>query len=176
MLGLIYQGWNGEVDICLGVHCVKLCKNWHSKCDGVLGNILTSNLFYLQLFSMDSMIKQSIQKAVIQLEDKTDNSQRATKRIMIIHNLLFQDHSRTTCEYKWRPRVGWGFLFTHGCTLHIAKHRTGEWNEWFNDLSWFLSRPAWGDVAKERWPGLLRASSAPHEPRVVCSQSLYRNI
>ncbi|XP_074996114.1 E3 ubiquitin-protein ligase rnf213-alpha-like isoform X2 [Calonectris borealis] len=49
-----------------------------------------------QLLSMDSMIKQSIQKAVIQLEDKTDNSRRATGRIMIIHNLLFQDHSRTT--------------------------------------------------------------------------------
>ncbi|XP_074672203.1 E3 ubiquitin-protein ligase rnf213-alpha-like isoform X1 [Strix aluco] len=48
------------------------------------------------LLSMDSMIKQSIQKAVIQLEDKTDNSKRATERIMIIHNLLFQDHSRTT--------------------------------------------------------------------------------
>ncbi|KAM6211439.1 E3 ubiquitin-protein ligase rnf213-alpha-like [Sarcoramphus papa] len=48
------------------------------------------------LLSMDSMIKQSIQKAVIQLEDKTDNSQRATERITIIHNLLFQDHSRTT--------------------------------------------------------------------------------
>ncbi|XP_065534706.1 E3 ubiquitin-protein ligase RNF213-like isoform X4 [Lathamus discolor] len=47
------------------------------------------------LLSMDSMIKQSIQKAVIQLEDKTDNSRRATERIMIIHNLLFQD-SRTT--------------------------------------------------------------------------------
>ncbi|XP_026713188.1 E3 ubiquitin-protein ligase rnf213-alpha-like [Athene cunicularia] len=48
------------------------------------------------LLSMDSMIKESIQKAVIQLEDKRDNSKRATKRIMIIHNLLFQDHSRTT--------------------------------------------------------------------------------
>ncbi|XP_062471288.1 E3 ubiquitin-protein ligase rnf213-alpha-like [Pezoporus occidentalis] len=47
------------------------------------------------LLSMDSMIKQSIQKAVIQLEDKTDNSRHATERIMIIHNLLFQD-SRTT--------------------------------------------------------------------------------
>ncbi|XP_074426105.1 E3 ubiquitin-protein ligase rnf213-alpha-like isoform X2 [Larus michahellis] len=46
--------------------------------------------------SMDSMIKQSIQKAVIQLEDKADNSRRATERIMIIHNLLFQDHGRTT--------------------------------------------------------------------------------
>ncbi|XP_029898687.1 E3 ubiquitin-protein ligase rnf213-alpha-like isoform X1 [Aquila chrysaetos chrysaetos] len=48
------------------------------------------------LLSMDSMIKQSIQKAVIQLEDKADNSRRATERIMIIHNLLFHDHSRTT--------------------------------------------------------------------------------
>ncbi|KAM6439343.1 E3 ubiquitin-protein ligase rnf213-alpha-like isoform 2-T2 [Rhynochetos jubatus] len=48
------------------------------------------------LLNMDSMIKQSIQKAVIQLEDKKDNSQRATERIMILHNLLFQDHSRTT--------------------------------------------------------------------------------
>ncbi|KAM9245412.1 E3 ubiquitin-protein ligase rnf213-alpha-like [Leptosomus discolor] len=48
------------------------------------------------LLSMESMIKQSIQKAIIQLEDKTDNSRRATERITIIHNLLFQDHSRTT--------------------------------------------------------------------------------
>ncbi|XP_032847063.2 E3 ubiquitin-protein ligase rnf213-alpha-like [Tyto alba] len=48
------------------------------------------------LLSIDSMIKQSIQKAVIQLEDKTDNSWRATERIIIIHNLLFQDHSRTS--------------------------------------------------------------------------------
>ncbi|KAM4682179.1 E3 ubiquitin-protein ligase rnf213-alpha-like isoform 3-T3 [Amazona ochrocephala] len=47
------------------------------------------------LLSMDSMIKESIQKAVVQLEDKTDNSQRATERIVIIHNLLFQD-SRAT--------------------------------------------------------------------------------
>ncbi|XP_056183966.1 E3 ubiquitin-protein ligase rnf213-alpha-like isoform X3 [Falco biarmicus] len=46
--------------------------------------------------SMDSMIKESIQKAVIQLEDKTDNSRRAIKRITIIYNLLFQDHGRTT--------------------------------------------------------------------------------
>ncbi|XP_009475166.1 PREDICTED: E3 ubiquitin-protein ligase RNF213-like [Nipponia nippon] len=52
------------------------------------------------LLSMDSMIKQSIQKAVIQLEDKTDNSRRATERIMIIHNLLFQDHNRTTSHPK----------------------------------------------------------------------------
>ncbi|PKU43384.1 hypothetical protein llap_6310 [Limosa lapponica baueri] len=55
-----------------------------------------SSLFpEVNLLSMDSMIKQSIQKAVIQLEDKTDNSQRATERITIIHNLLFQDHGRT---------------------------------------------------------------------------------
>lgn len=73
---------------------------------------------------MDSMIKQSIQKAVIQLEDKTDNSRRATERIMIIHNLVFQD-SRTTCEYKPRPRIGWGFLFMHRFILHIANHGTG---------------------------------------------------
>ncbi|XP_014821245.1 PREDICTED: E3 ubiquitin-protein ligase RNF213-like [Calidris pugnax] len=48
------------------------------------------------LLSMDSMIKQSIQKAVIQLEDKPDNSRRATERITIIHNLLCRDHGRTT--------------------------------------------------------------------------------
>ncbi|XP_065501150.1 E3 ubiquitin-protein ligase rnf213-alpha-like [Caloenas nicobarica] len=53
------------------------------------------------VFSMDSMIKQSIQKAVIQLEDKTDNSQRATERIMIIYSLLFQDHSRTTFSSRF---------------------------------------------------------------------------
>ncbi|KAM9300337.1 E3 ubiquitin-protein ligase rnf213-alpha-like [Morus bassanus] len=48
------------------------------------------------LLSIDFMIKQSIQKAVIQLEDKTDNNRRATERVKIIHNLLSQDNSRTT--------------------------------------------------------------------------------
>ncbi|KAM6093566.1 E3 ubiquitin-protein ligase rnf213-alpha-like [Chlamydotis macqueenii] len=54
-----------------------------------------------KLLNMDSMIKQSIQKAVIQLEDKIDNSRRATERIMIIHNLLFQDHSKATFSSRF---------------------------------------------------------------------------
>ncbi|XP_054033337.1 E3 ubiquitin-protein ligase rnf213-alpha-like [Dryobates pubescens] len=41
-----------------------------------------------QFLNMDAMIKGSIQKAVIQLEDKKDNSQRPTERIQILHNLL----------------------------------------------------------------------------------------
>ena len=44
------------------------------------------------------MIKGSIQKAVIQLEDKKDNSQRPTERIKILHNLLFHAQSSGTCE------------------------------------------------------------------------------
>ncbi|XP_062457519.1 E3 ubiquitin-protein ligase rnf213-alpha-like [Rhea pennata] len=49
----------------------------------------------LQLLSVDTMIKESIQKAVIQLEDKGDNSQRATERIQILHNLLFHSQNST---------------------------------------------------------------------------------
>ncbi|KAK4830964.1 hypothetical protein QYF61_014423 [Mycteria americana] len=64
------------------------------------GHKLKYKKFHSNLLSMDFMIKQSIQKTVTQLEDKTDNSRHATEKIMIIHNLLFQDHSRTTCHPK----------------------------------------------------------------------------
>lgn len=56
--------------------------------------------FQLQLINTEFMIKQSVQKAVIQLEDKKDNSQRATERIQILYDVLFQSQSKTICEYK----------------------------------------------------------------------------
>lgn len=46
------------------------------------------------------MIKGSIQKAVIQLEDKKDNSQRPMERIKILHNLLFHPQSSGRCEER----------------------------------------------------------------------------
>ncbi|XP_063178349.1 E3 ubiquitin-protein ligase rnf213-alpha-like isoform X3 [Chroicocephalus ridibundus] len=46
-----------------------------------------------QFLNVDAMIKGSIQKAVIQLEDKKDNSQRPMERIKILHNLLFHAQS-----------------------------------------------------------------------------------
>ncbi|KAH1171530.1 hypothetical protein KIL84_007148, partial [Mauremys mutica] len=48
----------------------------------------------LQLIGTEFMIKQSVQKAVIQLEDKQDNSQRATERIQILYDALFQSQSK----------------------------------------------------------------------------------
>ncbi|KAH1172131.1 hypothetical protein KIL84_007749, partial [Mauremys mutica] len=48
----------------------------------------------LQLINTEFMIKQSVQKAVIQLEDKKDNSQRATKRIQILYDALFHSQSK----------------------------------------------------------------------------------
>ncbi|XP_030418159.1 E3 ubiquitin-protein ligase RNF213-like isoform X2 [Gopherus evgoodei] len=48
----------------------------------------------LQLINTEFMIKQSVQKAVIQLEDKKDNSQRATERIQILYDALFQSQSK----------------------------------------------------------------------------------
>ncbi|XP_034624730.1 E3 ubiquitin-protein ligase rnf213-alpha-like [Trachemys scripta elegans] len=48
----------------------------------------------LQLINTEFLIKQSVQKAVIQLEDKKDNSQRATKRIQILYDALFQSQSK----------------------------------------------------------------------------------
>lgn len=59
---------------------------------------LTSSLFQPPFLNVDAMIKGSIQKAVIQLEDKKDNSRRATERIKILHNLLFHSQSSGTCE------------------------------------------------------------------------------
>ncbi|XP_040977593.1 E3 ubiquitin-protein ligase rnf213-alpha-like [Aquila chrysaetos chrysaetos] len=52
-----------------------------------------------QFLDVDSMIKGSIQKAVIQLEDKKDNSQRATERIKILHNLLFHSQSSVSSHF-----------------------------------------------------------------------------
>ncbi|KAM7163185.1 E3 ubiquitin-protein ligase rnf213-alpha-like isoform 1-T1 [Macrochelys suwanniensis] len=48
----------------------------------------------LQLINTEFMIKQSVQKAVIQLEDKKDNSQRATERIQILYDALFHSQSK----------------------------------------------------------------------------------
>lgn len=61
-------------------------------------NGLTSILFQLRFLNVDAMIKGSIQKAVIQLEDKKDNSQRPTERIKILHSLLFHTQHGGTCE------------------------------------------------------------------------------
>ncbi|KAH1171819.1 hypothetical protein KIL84_007437, partial [Mauremys mutica] len=54
----------------------------------------------LQLINIEFMIKQSVQKAVIQLEDKKDNSQRATERIQILYDALFhpQSKNRLVCH------------------------------------------------------------------------------
>ncbi|KAM6394866.1 E3 ubiquitin-protein ligase rnf213-alpha-like [Rhynochetos jubatus] len=52
-----------------------------------------------QVLSVDTMIRGSIQKAVIQLEDKKDNSQRPTERIKILHNLLFHAQSRVSRHF-----------------------------------------------------------------------------
>ncbi|XP_074854696.1 E3 ubiquitin-protein ligase rnf213-alpha-like [Carettochelys insculpta] len=49
----------------------------------------------VQLIDTTFIIKQSIQKAVIQLEDKQDNSQRATERIQILCDALFQSESNS---------------------------------------------------------------------------------
>ncbi|XP_063997715.1 E3 ubiquitin-protein ligase rnf213-alpha-like [Pogoniulus pusillus] len=52
-----------------------------------------------QFLNMDAMIKGSIQKAVIQLEDKKDNSQRPTERIQILHNLLFRSGNSVSSHF-----------------------------------------------------------------------------
>ncbi|XP_074786497.1 E3 ubiquitin-protein ligase rnf213-alpha-like [Athene noctua] len=56
---------------------------------------LTDTALYPEenFLNVEAMIKGSIQKAVIQLEDKKDNSQRPTERIKILHNLLFHAQS-----------------------------------------------------------------------------------
>ncbi|XP_009695289.1 PREDICTED: E3 ubiquitin-protein ligase RNF213-like [Cariama cristata] len=53
----------------------------------------------LQHLPTDAMIKGSIQKAVVQLEDKKDNSQRPTERIKILHNLLFHSQSSVSSHF-----------------------------------------------------------------------------
>ncbi|KAM6032909.1 E3 ubiquitin-protein ligase rnf213-alpha-like isoform 2-T2 [Chlamydotis macqueenii] len=52
-----------------------------------------------QFLNVDAMIKGSIQKAVIQLEDKKDNSQRPKERIRILHNLLFHTQSSVSSQF-----------------------------------------------------------------------------
>ncbi|KAM6364551.1 LOW QUALITY PROTEIN: E3 ubiquitin-protein ligase rnf213-alpha-like [Pluvialis apricaria] len=52
-----------------------------------------------QFLNVDAMIKGSIQKAVIQLEDKNDNRQRPTERIKILHNLLFHTQSSVSSHF-----------------------------------------------------------------------------
>ncbi|XP_026723315.1 E3 ubiquitin-protein ligase rnf213-alpha-like [Athene cunicularia] len=49
--------------------------------------------------NMEAMIKGSIQKAVIQLEDKKDNSQRPMERIKILHNLIFHAQSDVSSRF-----------------------------------------------------------------------------
>ncbi|XP_062496366.1 E3 ubiquitin-protein ligase RNF213-like isoform X4 [Pezoporus occidentalis] len=52
-----------------------------------------------QFLNVDAMIKGSIQKAVVQLEDKRDNSQRPRERVKILHNLLFHPQSRVSSHF-----------------------------------------------------------------------------
>ncbi|KAM9258624.1 E3 ubiquitin-protein ligase rnf213-alpha-like [Morus bassanus] len=67
-----------------------------------LGSLSESGLYpeeNPQFLNVDAMIKGSIQKAVIQLEDKKDNSQRPRERIEILHNLLFQTQSSVSSHF-----------------------------------------------------------------------------
>nr|XP_013804530.1 PREDICTED: E3 ubiquitin-protein ligase RNF213-like [Apteryx mantelli mantelli] len=101
-----------------------------------------------QFLNMDAMIKENIQKAVIQLEDKGDNSQRATERIQILHNLLFHSQN-SACEYKEPTSV-----FVRGYVLHAASRVVGEFS------SCFMA------VLKKRICHLLKErEEISHEPR-----------
>ncbi|XP_078518528.1 E3 ubiquitin-protein ligase rnf213-alpha-like [Lissotriton helveticus] len=53
------------------------------------------------LINIEFLIKQCIQKAVIQLKDKEDNSKRTTERIHILYNLLHQSNSKTWVSEKF---------------------------------------------------------------------------
>ncbi|XP_075580950.1 E3 ubiquitin-protein ligase rnf213-alpha-like [Pelecanus crispus] len=67
-----------------------------------LGSLTESGLYpeeNPQFLNVDAMIKGSIQKAVIQLEDKKDNSRRPTERIKILHNLLFHTQSSVSSHF-----------------------------------------------------------------------------
>ncbi|XP_055559911.1 E3 ubiquitin-protein ligase rnf213-alpha-like isoform X6 [Falco cherrug] len=66
------------------------------------GSLTDSDLYSeenSQFLNVDMMIKGSIQKAVIQLEDKNDNNKRPTKRIKILHNLLFHTQSSVSRHF-----------------------------------------------------------------------------
>ncbi|KAM6240959.1 E3 ubiquitin-protein ligase rnf213-alpha-like [Porphyrio hochstetteri] len=68
----------------------------------VLGCLAESGLYpeeNPQFLNVDTMIKQSIQKALIQLEDKKDNSQRPMERIKILHNLLSHTQSSVSRRF-----------------------------------------------------------------------------
>ncbi|XP_014379404.2 E3 ubiquitin-protein ligase RNF213-like [Alligator sinensis] len=49
----------------------------------------------VQLLDVEFLIKQCVQKAVIQLEDKRDNQKRATIRIQILYDALFPAQKKT---------------------------------------------------------------------------------
>ncbi|XP_074663829.1 E3 ubiquitin-protein ligase rnf213-alpha-like isoform X2 [Strix aluco] len=64
------------------------------------GSLIDTGLYPEEKFlNVEAMIKGSIQKAVIQLEDKRDNSQRPTERIKILHNLLFHSQSDVSSRF-----------------------------------------------------------------------------
>lgn len=66
----------------------------------VSSNQVTSSLFQPRFLNVDAVIKGSIQKAVVQLEDKRDNSQRPRERLKIVHNLLFHPQNRGKTEQR----------------------------------------------------------------------------
>ncbi|XP_065259536.1 E3 ubiquitin-protein ligase rnf213-alpha-like [Emys orbicularis] len=80
----------------------------------------------LELINTEFLIKQSVQKAVIQLEDKKDNSQRATKRIQILYDALFQSQSKNifACHFM-------EVLKRRICNLlqerEMVSHKPREW-------------------------------------------------
>lgn len=89
---------------------------WANEGRGTSSNQMTSRLFQSQFLNVDAIIKGCIQKAVIQMEDKKDNSQRPTERIKILYNLLFHTQSTGMCEEKelevassctWYKLCGW---------------------------------------------------------------------
>ncbi|XP_014382960.2 E3 ubiquitin-protein ligase rnf213-alpha-like, partial [Alligator sinensis] len=55
----------------------------------------------VQLLNIEYLIKQSIQKAVIQLEDKQDNRERATRRIQILYDALFSAQKKTAFVHSF---------------------------------------------------------------------------
>ncbi|KYO41916.1 E3 ubiquitin-protein ligase RNF213 [Alligator mississippiensis] len=55
----------------------------------------------VQLLNIEYLIKQSVQKAVIQLEDKQDNRERATRRIQILYDALFSAQKKTAFAHSF---------------------------------------------------------------------------
>ncbi|XP_068024256.1 E3 ubiquitin-protein ligase rnf213-alpha-like [Melanerpes formicivorus] len=95
--------------------------------DASMGSLTESGLHPQenpQFLNMDAMIKGSIQKAVIQLEDKKDNSQRPTERIQILHNLL-------CCPGNAASSLFLTILKKRICVLlHEREKRTQEPQRW----------------------------------------------